>query len=210
MLEQLFGSRTRVLLLRLFLDHPDEAYFVRELTRLLGKQVYSIRRELENLTSFGLLKEVPAPLDADDSSEKPKGKKKGAKKKTNAQKKYYALNTGFVLYPELRAVFVKGRLLIEKDLVEKIQSVGKISYLVLTGMFVGLKDWPTDIFIVGSVNKAKLKKAIDHFEHELQRPINYTVMTKQEFQYRREITDRFIFNILENERIVVIDTFVKL
>lgn len=191
MLEQLFGSRTRVLLLRLFLDYPDRAFFVRELARMLGSQLHSIRRELENLEFFGLLK-VVENREADESV-------------ADAQKKYYVMNTDFILYPELRALFLKARLLIEKDLVKKLQEIGRIQYLVLTGMFVGLTEWPTDIFIVGSVNRKRIRALIRHFEKELHQTINYTVMTKPEFKYRREITDRFIFNVLENKKMVIID-----
>ncbi len=197
MLEQIFGSRTRVHLLRIFLDHPGQAYFVRELARLLGTQVYAVRRELENLEGFGLVVAVPQPTDAKASSDEIGS--------SSTQKRYYALNTGFVLVPELTALFLKARLLIERSLVEKIQSLGSISYLLLSGVFVGLRDWPTDLIIVGAVKRDALKRLITQFERELQQPINYTVMTKAEFQYRREITDRFIFTLLENKHIVVID-----
>lgn len=190
MLEQLFGSRTRVLLLRLFLDYPEKAFYVRELARTLGSQLHSIRRELENLEIFGFLKVVPTNEKDGDGE---------------AQKKYYVMNTDFILYPELRALFLKARLLIEKDLVRRLQEIGRIQFLALTGMFVGLTEWPTDIFIVGNVNRRKVRSLIRRFEKELHQQINYTIMTKQEFKYRREITDRFIFNVLENKRITIID-----
>ena len=195
MLEQLFGSRTRVLLLRLFLDYPDKAFYVRELARTLGSQLHSIRRELENLELLGLLKVVP------ELENKEEG---------DTQKKYYVMNVDFILYPELRALFLKARLLIEKDLVRHLQQIGRIQYLALTGMFVGLTEWPTDIFIVGNVHRKKIRMLIRRFEKELHQAINYTIMTKHEFKYRREITDRFIFNILENKKIVIIDKLLAL
>ena len=46
MYDQLFGSKTRVKLLALFLTHPNESFYVREITRRLGEQINSIRREL--------------------------------------------------------------------------------------------------------------------------------------------------------------------
>ena len=49
MLEQLFGSRTRTKLLYLFLEHPEEAFFVREITRQIKERINSVRRELDNL-----------------------------------------------------------------------------------------------------------------------------------------------------------------
>lgn len=192
MLEQLFGSRTRVALLRLFLDYPFKAFYVRELARLLESQLHSIRRELENLESFEFLKVVPgASTEQEGDGE--------------TQKKYYTLNTDFILYPELKALFVKARLLIEKDLVRRLQDIGRIHYLALTGIFVGLTEWPTDLFIVGQMNRRKLRSLIKRFEKELRQEINYTVLTKPEFKYRREITDRFVFTVLENKKIVIID-----
>lgn len=200
MLEQLFGSRTRVLLLRLFLDHPGQAYYVREIARLLGTQINSVRRELENLESFGLILPTASGSASGSLSRETKGKE------SDAQKKYYTMNQDFVLYAELKALFLKARLLIERSLVEKLQKIGRIRYLALTGLFAGLSDWPTDIFLVGQIQKKKMQRLIHYFEKELQHEIKYTVMTKSEFLYRREVTDRFIFNILEHPKIVVIDS----
>ena len=56
MLEQLFGSRTRWKLLKLFLSHKDEAFYIRELTRLTDEKLNSIRRELANLEDWGIIK----------------------------------------------------------------------------------------------------------------------------------------------------------
>jgi len=55
MLEHLFGSKTRVMLLRLFLNNPEKFYFVRELTRNLDSHLNSIRRELSNLQQIGII-----------------------------------------------------------------------------------------------------------------------------------------------------------
>jgi predicted transcriptional regulator len=53
MLEQLFGSRTRVKLLGLFLRYPRDPMFVRELTRKIDTQINGVRRELANLLKVG-------------------------------------------------------------------------------------------------------------------------------------------------------------
>jgi len=56
MLEQLFGSKSRVKILRVFFNNPEESFFVRELTRLTKTHLNSIRRELKNLYKLGILK----------------------------------------------------------------------------------------------------------------------------------------------------------
>ncbi len=194
MLEQLFGSRTRVRLLRFFLNHPEKHYYVRQLTRELKTQINAVRRELENLESLGIIKAKPI-----------KEAKKAGRRSRRKEKKYFAVNEDFVLYPELKALLLKAQLLIEEDLVKKIKESGRINYLVLTGLFVGLKDQATDLLVVGQVKSKKLGRLIRRFEHELGREINYTVMSLREFKYRMDITDKFLYDILENKKVVVID-----
>src|SRR3989338_1214084 len=48
-LEHIFGSRVRVRLLKLFLEHPDDKFYVREITRCTRSHIHSVRRELGNL-----------------------------------------------------------------------------------------------------------------------------------------------------------------
>ena len=188
MLEQLFGSRTRVKLLRLFLNNPERAFFVRELTRKIGEQINSVRREIQNLKNIGLI------IDAEQ-----KGEKK--------QKKFYQANVDFPLYPELKSLIVKTRMILEKDIVSSISGLGSIQYMALAGLFCDDANSQTDILIVGRVNRDKLNKLIKKMSTNFEREINYTVMTKSEFLYRKDITDRFLYNILDSNKIVVINKF---
>lgn len=194
MLEQLFGSKTRVRLLRLFLNNQKDAYYVRELTRKIKAQINAVRNELENLIVMGVIVTTDAPENEGDK-----------KVRSSGQRKYYRINTESVLFPELRALFLKARVLLEKNFVRKVSQTGSIVHLSLTGYFVGTEDSVTDIFIVGRVNRTKLVSVIRNFEREVGREINYTVMTPQEYKYRRDVTDKFLYSILESKNIAVID-----
>lgn len=208
MLEQLFGSKTRSKLLFLFLKHSDKKFYVRELTREVGAQLNSIRRELKNLETFGLIHAVADDTQPDaDSQRKPAVATVKTKKTVAAkgQKKYYVLNNNFIICPELKSLFLKAELLTEQAMVQKLIEAGNIKYLALTGVFVGLEGSATDIFIVGTINKKKLESLIKKFEKEMKATINYTIMTKTEFDYRRGITDRFLYGILEGKKIVACD-----
>ena len=182
MLEQIFGSRTRVKLLRIFLTNPETDYFVRELTRKIKERINSVRRELENLESLELINSHQI-----------------------GQKKFYRVNKNFILFPELKALILKSQLTVERNLGRSIKYVGQISYLALTGIFTGVYNTQTDILIVGKVNRSKLKRLINKFHKDLDKRIRYTVMTKKEFEYRNDLTDKFLFNILENRKIVITD-----
>lgn len=186
MLEQLFGSRTRIKLLRLFLANPDKLFFVREITRKIEERINSVRRELKNLEEMGLIIF-----------------------RNKNQKKYYQVNDSFILYPELKSLILKAQVILEEKFVTDIKSMGNIQYMVLTGLFVGMKDRQTDILIVGKINRRKLNRLIKKFEHVFNTEINYTVMTAKEYKYRRDLTDRFLYDVLENKKIVMIDKLGK-
>lgn len=180
--------------MRLFLNNQKDAYYVRELTRKIQAQINSVRNELENLIKMGVIVETDIPRE--------EGEKK---RRASRQRKYYRINTESVLFPELRALFLKARVLLEKKFVRKISQSGSISHLSLTGYFVGAEDAVTDLFIVGRVNRTKLVSVIRNFEREVGREINYTVMTPQEYKYRRDVTDKFLYSILESKKIAIID-----
>lgn len=192
-LEQLFGSKTRARLLALFLQHPEQAYFVRELTRRIDAQLNSVRRELQNLVELGVVMERgDQPVAAGSGS-------------LSDKKKYYVANPDFMLYEDLRGLFTKASVFLKNNLVQGIDDHGDIAYLAFMGRFVGTADSPTDILIVGDIDQKALQKVVSAFESEMGHEINYTYMPKEEFLYRKQVTDRFLFSLLEGSKIVMID-----
>lgn len=182
LLEKLFGSRTRVKLLRLFFANAKNEYFVREISREIDEQINSVRRELANLEAVGIL--VSTNRD---------------------KKKYYTTDQNFVLFDELRSLILKSRLTLEKDFVKVIRTLGRIKYLALTGYFVNDQDSQVDIFLVGTVQRNKLKELVDQFHEIFGQQLRYTVMTPDEYQYRHDITDKFLFQIINSKKIILID-----
>src|SRR5579859_6373691 len=85
MIEQLFGSKTRVKLLQLFYSNPNRSFYVREITRKIDEQINSVRRELSNLLSIGII-----------TSD------------TNNNKLYYEVNQKFEFFEPLQQIFGGG------------------------------------------------------------------------------------------------------
>lgn len=196
MLEHLFGSRTRVKLLGLFLRQPDEPLFVREMTRRIETQINAVRRELSNLVSFGLVQEMEG---------EPDGKKDG-KKQAGMKKKYYRINPTFPLLNEVRSLFVKAQVLLERKLDKEILKLGDIRYLAFLGTFIGKPSGPVDVFIVGDrINRDALKKLIVETERDMSCEINFSFMTTEDYAYRKDMTDKFLYAILEAPKNVVVD-----
>jgi len=205
MLEHLFGSKTRVNLLQLFLNNPEQPYYLRELTRKLKTQLNSVRREVNNLEKLGIVKSVILERSEVEEIQE----KKDKKKKLSGSRKYFLINLDFVLYPELKALFLKAQLMVERNFVRQIENMPKVRLFILTGIFVGMESFSTDMLLVGSVNHKKLASIVKSFQRELAREINYTVMSPQEFKYRHDITDRFLYDILEGKKIVIVDKLDK-
>lgn len=195
MLEHLFGSKTRAKLLTTFLHHPEKAFFVRELTRLIATQINAVRRELENLVELGLVNET-------EQSEKDVH--------PGLKRKYYKMNDSFPLLNEIRTLVTKAHVLMERRLDREIAVLGEIHYFALLGTFIGKSKAPVDIFIVGTVDEEETRKLMQRLEKELGFEINFTCMTLQEFRYRKEITDRFLYSILESPKNIIVNRVDKL
>ncbi len=195
MIEQLFGSKTRVMLLRLFLNNPEKFYYVRELTRNLDTHLNSIRRELDNLKKMGII-EFYTKTDLEKEIEK----------EIKDNKKYYKLNSGFVFINELTSLLNKAHVVLDKTLIKKVENLGDVKFFLLSGIFVGREDAPVDMLAVGIINRTKLKNLVKSFEKDLGKTINYAIMTKSEFQYRFNITDRFLYDILGGKNMIIVDS----
>lgn len=189
MIEQLFGSKTRVKLLQLFLANPGRSFYVREITRKIDEQINSVRRELANLMGIGIIKS--------DSVN---------------NKLYYEVNQGYKHFKALQSIFSVEvpqqdvSPASQKDLLKRLQSVGSFDIVIVTGKLVGRQGSEVDLVLVGSSNKPKLEKLMSTVEIEEGASIGYTVIPESEFKYRLEIKDRFIVSILSGKHTVLADT----
>lgn len=190
--EHLFGSKTRLKLLNVFLQNPERAFFVRELVRRIGSQIHSVRRELLNLCRIGIVETSGGILEKGASSE--------------LRKKFFRANRDFLLYDELQMLVRKSHVLVERNLVNRIAGLGEVTYLALCGRFLG-EQAPIDMLVVGKVPPPLLARLMKKKENDIGFEVNYTLMTPDEFVYRRDITDRFLYSILESKKVVMINKF---
>lgn len=182
-LERLFGSRTRAKLLTLFAGGVRRPYYVREMSRITGERVNSIRREVDNLKRIGLL-----------SSHLRRGKK------------FFAVNPTFPLLDELARMTTKGKKGMEDRLFEGIRRIGNVKLVLLTGFFTQAKHAPTDLLIVGDAREPALGQFIDTIEEELGREINYTAISLTEYEYRQSMNDNFLRQVRESKPVELLNT----
>ena len=182
MLEQIFGSKTRVQIFTLFIRNPDKSFYVREIARITGQYINAIRRELGNLERFGFLRA-----------------------KSQFKKKYYGIDQSFFLLEEIKRLFLKSKVFLENDLTTALKQVGDVKLLVFTGQFTGA---PTrvDLLIVGDkVKVPELRKILENFSTSAGQDIKYTLFDSSEYHYRQEIADHFLEETFSNKNIILLD-----
>ena len=192
MIEQLFGSKTRVKLLQLFYSNPNRSFYVREITRKIDEQINSVRRELSNLLSIGI-------ITSDNTN----------------NKLYYEVNQKFEYYPPLREIFGGGvNKTLRKPVEEQgenedesgLKSIGHIELAVLTGQFTRDDTAGVDFLVVGDVNQRALQKFVEELEAKENKSLRYSSMTLQDFRYRQEIRDRFAVAVSHAKKQILVDT----
>jgi len=174
--------------MHLFYSNPNRAFYVREITRKIDEQINSVRRELANLLKVGVI-----------SSE------------NTDNKLYYEVNQSYEYHDAFKAIFadlshVKDEKLDDQQ--QKFRDIGSVKVVYLMGGFVREKH-PVDLFIVGDVNQTKLDKLVAGLEKELQTDIDYAVLSEADYKYRKRIADRFIIQVTDAKKTVVIDDLAK-
>jgi hypothetical protein len=196
MVEQLFGSKTRVKLLRLFYSNPNRSFYVREITRKIDEQINSVRRELSNLLQVGII-----TSDTSDNN-----------------RLYYEVNQKFEFYDPLQTIFggVQQQALSPKttskvkapassgDSIE-LKELGNIQLALYTGQFTRDDSSGVDLLIVGDINPNKLQKFVAELEAKEGKEIRYAVLSLDDFKYREQIKDRFVSNIRSAKKQVLVD-----
>lgn len=192
MIDKLFGSKTRVKLLHLFMNHPGQSFYVREITRLIDEQINSVRRELANMLEVGVI--------TSDNAD---------------NKLYYQVNQRYEFYTALRAIFAGEAISAEQTVsttdganeqeLAIIQAIPSIRLALLSGVLVKGSTSSVDILLVGNASAQKVRAAISMIEKLEGREINYSVLPYDEFYYRLSVRDKFITEILAAKHVVATD-----
>ncbi len=183
MFADLITSKSRIKLLNVFLGNPEEMLHVRELVRRTSDEINAVRRELSFLEKKGILTREP-----------------------RANRVYYFLSKNYPFYFDLLRLGSKNIGLGAEVLKNKVK-LGKIKYAMFSGRFLRkIKNQPdeVDFLIVGNIVLPELSLLVREEEKRLATEINYTVMTEEEFDFRKKKRDPFIVSILSASRVMLV------
>ena len=183
MLKDLLISEVRVNILKLMLPTPDKSYHVRALVRAVDTEINAVRRELARLPSIGLLRRRPS-----------------------GNRIYYSVDTASPYYPELLALIAKDGG-VGAAIIDNLKKLGDVRFAVLSKAFIRGRQssvLDVDLFLVGTVNLDVLKETIEKEQNKLNKEVNYSVMSLEDFEFRKRKGDSFITKILSQSRTMLI------
>jgi predicted nucleotidyltransferase len=183
MLQKLFSSRVRVEILNVFLINPERELYVREVERLTGEDYKNVSMELRNLEEIGLLSS-----------------------RNEGNLKYFRLNKEFVIYEELKSIFMKTKGAVG-ILREAVSTKQDIDYAFIYGSFATGEERAEsdiDVMVIGGISLEEVLALIRGPEERLSRDINISLYDLQEIRKRVKDRDPFIMEVLEGSKIMLV------
>ena len=182
MLEHIIPSKTRRKILKLFYEHIGESYHLRKVGREIDEEINAVKRELDILAEAKVLL-----------------------REKRLNKVIYSLNNKFLFYNEFLNIFAKESAFIQKIL-KNVPRLGKIKFIVFSQKFIKkqrITQGEIYLLLVGVVVIPEIVAIIGDEEKEFGYEINYTVMTEEEFAFRKKNNDPFMWGFLKQPKLMI-------
>ena len=191
MLRHIIPSDTRIKILELFYHNPDKNYYLRKVVREVEKEVNAVKRELDILEQEKVLL-----------------------KEKRLNKVFYSLNKNYTLYEEFLRIFTKTDVL-PSLIYDNLTKLGKLKFIAVSFNYPKRKIIKEDevyLFIVGSIVVPEITNIVTEDEKTFGSELNYTVMTEEEFIFRKKNNDPFVWRFLKQPKVMLVgaeDEFLK-
>ena len=186
-LAEIFGNASRLKIMRLFIFNRRSGLVLSEVAYRTNLSVPATRSEINSLLRSGFIKESTVLV---------KIEKKG--KTSSIKTKGLIFNPDFPYTHAFHELLVETLPLRPELLGKAIQKTGRVKAILASGLFVDNEDSSLDLLVVGdAINKAKIEKLVHSFESLIGREIRYAVLTVTDFNYRLDIYDRMVRDVLD-------------
>jgi hypothetical protein len=182
MLAAVIPSKTRRKILELFFTHHTDLYYLRNIVRAVDEEVNAVKRELDILEKAKILF-----------------------KEKRLNKSFYTLNKSYIFYEEFLRIFAKTSPF-PQAVHENAPRLGKIKFASLSIKFIKQQPIKKDevyFLLVGMIIIPEIEAFIKRMEETSGRQIDYTVMTEDEFIFRKRNNDPFLWRFLRTPKIMI-------
>lgn len=183
MLQNIIPSKTRRKILDLFFHNPGASFYLRKVVREINEEVNAVKRELDILERAKLLL-----------------------RERRLNKVFFTLNKNYIFHEEFLRIFSKSDKLAVL-IYQNLPKIGKIKFIALSLKFskrISIKEDEIYLLLVGVIVVPEVAKIISEIEKDFGREINYTVMTEDEFSFRKKNNDAFIWRFLKQPKVMLV------
>lgn len=189
MLLHIIPSKTRRKILSLFFQNNTQHFHLRKVQREVGEEVNAVKRELDILEKEGLLQ-----------------------KEKRINKVIYELNPKYIFFDEFLRIFIKQTEFIMNMLKNHVK-IGQVKYIVLSQKYAKkqkIKEGEVYLLFVGAIVIPEVIAIVAEEEKKIGAEINYTVMTEEEFMFRKKSNDPFMWAFLKQPKIMIMGSEAQL
>ena len=183
-LGNIITSKVKIKILELFFSDVTEMYHVRGVVRLVNEEINAVRHNLNRFEKAGILKKEP-----------------------RGNRVYYWPRKDHSFYGDILSMVAKTTGLGAQIIINK-RKIGSLSFVMFSGRFARKKkrkaEDEVDVLVVGEVVLPELASLIRVEESKRGHELNYTVMSREEFDFRRRRRDPFLQSILYGGRVMII------
>jgi predicted nucleotidyltransferase len=185
MLKELFSSKARVEVLKLFLLNQPKMFYQREISVQAGLPIRAVQRETARLLKAGLID-----------------------KSVSGNRVYYQVNKNCPIYPDLKAIMLKSTGiagLLRQYLNDADMEGIKLAFIY--GSYAKNTEninSDVDLLVIGDISGRKLSGIIAPAKNELKREINFAVYPESEFREKVSRENHFLTSILKGPKIFLI------
>jgi predicted nucleotidyltransferase len=176
-------SKARQRLLAYFFTNPTARHHLRDLAERLSIDPANLSKELRRLEHEGLFESDVI-----------------------GRQKYFQLNRAYPLFQEVRGIVTKT-VGAAPLIAQSLKGIDGIEEAYLYGSFArNQQDAASDIdvLVIGTPHDGALAASLRRLERQFGREINYTVLTRKEFEARRARKEAFLEGVWHNKRLSLV------
>jgi predicted nucleotidyltransferase len=173
-------TKNQALILEIFFNHPEDAYYLRQISRFLGKEPGVFQRDINNLVKNGILESF-----------------------YQGNNRFFKINKNYSLYKDLKSIFFKT-IGAQGELERILKNIKGIKSAFIYGSFAKgeeQKQSDIDLCIIGSINENLLIRKLTQLEKKIDREINYILIAEREYKNKLKNKDSFLENINKQDKI---------
>ena len=176
--------KTRCAVLGLLWMQPERAFYLRELARAAQTGQGAVQRELGRLAEAGIISRV-----------------------ARGGRVFYQANRGCPIFEELRGLMLKtaGLADVLRGALQGLGGAIECAFIYgsqASGDATARSD--VDLLVVGDVDEMALHGCISKAEEALGREVNYTLLSRKEFERRRREEEGFLSRVLRGPKIAIL------